>query len=101
MAPVTPNKIVSYSLVFAGLALLIAGRAVDSLGGGFWVGVALILLGLSCLVDSLLPGGSELSDEQIVMIRHLRIPYRPGAEKVVNVLCGAALLAGGAYLSLG
>lgn len=101
MGPVTPTKIVSYGLVFAGLALLLAGRTVDSLGGAYWIGIALILLGLSCLVDSLFPGGTELTDEQIVMIRHLRLPYRKGAEKVVNIVCGIALLFGGAWLSFG
>ncbi len=101
MGPVTPNKIVSYTLLFAGFALLIGGRVADGLSGSFWVGIALILLGLSCLVDALLPGGSELTDEQIVMIRHMRIPYRAGAEKVVGALCGLALLAGGVYISFG
>jgi hypothetical protein len=101
MGPVTPNKIVSYTLLFAGFALLLGGRVIDAVGGSFWVGFALILLGLSCLIDALLPGGSELTDEQIVMIRHMRIPYRAGAEKVVGSLCGLVLLAGGTYLSFG
>ncbi len=101
MGPVTPNKIVSYTLLFAGLAFLIGGRVIDALSGSFWAGIALILLGLSCLIDALLPGGSELTDEQIVMIRHMRIPYRTGAEKIVSALCGVGLLGGGLYMSFG
>ncbi|HEV2745805.1 MAG TPA: hypothetical protein VGW34_00725 [Allosphingosinicella sp.] len=101
MGPVTPTKVAGYGLVLAGLALLLAGRVIDALGGSFWAGVALILIALSCLVDALLPGGSELTDEQIVMLRHAGIPYRKGAEKVVSIVFGVALLGGGLYLLLG
>ena len=98
MGPATPTKIVSYGLCFAGLLLLLAGRAVEVLQGSFWAGVALLLLALSCFVDSLLPGGSELSAEQVAMIRHMGMPYREGAEKIASVVLGLVLLGGGAYL---
>lgn len=101
MGPVTPTKVASYALLFAGLAVLLAGRWVDALAGGFGWGIALILVALSFLVDALLPGGSELSDEQVVMLRHAGIPYRPGAEKVVSLVLGVPLLAAGLVLTLG
>jgi hypothetical protein len=98
MGTVTPTKIASYGLCFAGLLLLLAGRAVEALEGGFWVGVALLLLALSCFVDSLLPGGSELTDEQVAMIRHVGLPYREGAEKIASIGLGALFVLGGLYL---
>lgn len=98
MGPVTPTKIASYGLCFAGLFLLLAGRAIEAVQGGFWAGVALLLLALSCFVDSLLPGGSELTSEQVAMIRHMGMPYREGAEKVASIILGLVLLLGGLYL---
>ena len=98
MGPVTPTKIASYGLSIAGLLLLLAGRAVETFQGGFWAGIALLLLALSCFVDSLLPGGSELNPEQVAMIRHIGVPYREGAEKVASVILGVVLAGGGLYL---
>ena len=97
MGPVTPTKIASYGLCIAGLLLLLAGRLVDPLQGGYWAGIAVLLLGLSCLVD-ILPGGSEISAEHVTMIRHLCIPYRDGWEKIASAILGVLLIAGGAYL---
>ncbi|HEY9554939.1 hypothetical protein [Allosphingosinicella sp.] len=94
----TPTKIASYGLCVAGLLLLLAGRVVEAVQGSFWAGVALLLLALSCFVDSLLPGGSELSDEQATMIRHMGIPYREGADKIASIILGVLLLIGGLYL---
>lgn len=95
MGPVTPTKIASYGLLLAGFAVFLGKSIAPALRGDFGTGIGLILIGLSCLVD-LLPGGSELTDEQTVMIRHIGIPYRPGAEKWLNFVCGIALLAAGA-----
>ena len=97
MGPVTPTKIASYGLCIAGLLLLLAGRLVEPLQGGSWAGIAVLLLGLSCLVD-ILPGGSEISAEHVTMIRHLGIPYRDGWEKIASAILGVLLMAGGAYL---
>src|SRR3546814_10397030 len=94
----TPTKIASYGLCVAGLLLLLAGRVVAAVQGSFWAGVALLLLALSCFVDSLLPGGSELSDEQATMIRHMGIPYSEGADKIASIILGVLLLIGGLYL---
>jgi hypothetical protein len=99
MGSVTPTKIVSYSLLAAGFGLLLARAAAPALRDDFWTGVALLLIAGSFLVD-LLPGGSELSDEQAVMIRHIGLPYRPGAEKWVSLIAGLGLLAIGGYLIL-
>lgn len=98
MGTVTPTKVASYGLCIAGLLLLLAGRVVEPLQGGFWAGIALLLLGLSCFVDALLPGGSELTPEQVAMIRHIGLPYRDGAEKIASIVFGAVLLLGGLYL---
>jgi hypothetical protein len=98
LGPVTPTKVVSYGLCIAGLLLLLASRVAEPLQGGFWAGIALLLLGAGCLIDALLPGGSEISPEQVAMIRHIGLPYRDGADKVVNGVAGVLLLASGFYL---
>ena len=100
MGPMTPTKIASLGLCFAGIAVLIGGRIIESWSGGFGVGVALLLIGLSFLVDALLPGGSELSDEQIAMLKHMSIPYRPGAERILSIAIGVVLLPIGIYLTV-
>ena len=46
MGPVTPTKIASYGLCIAGLLLLLAGRMVEPLQGGYWAGIAVLVLGL-------------------------------------------------------
>ena len=100
MGMVTPTKVASYGLCIAGLALLIGGRVVPEIQGSFWIGIALLLIALSCLVDALLPGGSEMSAEHIAMMRHAGIPWRDGTEKVASIVVGCALGLGGTYLLL-
>lgn len=94
----TPTRIASYGLTFAGLALLLAGRIVPALQGSWWIGIALLIIAIACFVDALLPGGSELTDEQIVILRHSGVPYRDGWIKIANLILGVALALGGAYL---
>lgn len=99
MGPMTPTKWASLGLLVAGFAILLFGsRLPATLAGGAGTAAGLVLIGLSCLVDALLPGGSELTDEQAVMLRHAGIPYRPGAEKVVSSVLGALLVLAGAWV---
>lgn len=98
VGPVTPNKIVSLTLLFAGIFSLAAARFVPSFDGGLWSGIALTLLALSFFVDGLFPGGSEFDDQQIVFMKHYGIPYRPGGEKLFSLGVGTLLLLPGLYL---
>jgi glucose dehydrogenase len=97
----TLRNLFVYGLLFAGLALLIAGRAVPEIGGSFWAGVALLLMAGSCFAEALLPGGAKLAPEQVVMLSHLRIRYRSGLENWMNAALGALLLGVGLWLMFG
>ncbi|MDT9597418.1 hypothetical protein [Sphingosinicella rhizophila] len=94
------NRLVTYGLLFSAIIILVAGR-LGALQGGGWTVAGLILFGLSCFTDPLLPGSTELTPQQVAMIRHIGLPYRQGAEKVVSMLVGTCFLASGLYLSLG
>ena len=99
MGTMTPTKAASFALLFAGFAVLLFGsRLSDALAGSAGTAAGLVLIGLSCLVDAVLPGGSELTDEQAVLLRHAGIPYRQGAEKVVSTVVGAVLVLAGAWI---
>lgn len=99
MGPMTPTKVASLKLCFAGIAVLIGRRMIEPWSGAFGIGVALLLFAFSFLVDALLPGGSEISDEQVAMLKHMGIPYRPGAEKILSIAIGVVLLPIGVYLT--
>ena len=95
----TPTNILSYTLFFGGLAMLLATRFVDA-DRSLLSGIALLLIAAGLFAEALLPGSQEFSDEQIVALRHARLPYRRGLEKWINGLVGAAALAGALYLLL-
>ena len=94
------NRTLNLGCLFAGIAILIAGRVVESLRGSLWAGVALILIGLSFLIDSLLPGGSKMSNEQVVMLKRVGIPYRPGGERPFFIAIGLIFAAAGTAVIL-
>lgn len=98
IGPVTPNKVASLALLFAGLAAFACARFIKAWDGEYWAGIGLLLLAASFLVDALLPGGSKPTDEQVAMVRRAGIPYRDGAEKIMGLALGGAFLAGGIYL---
>jgi len=100
IGPITPNKVASLGLLFAGIATLASARLVEALDGGLWAGIALVQFALSFYVDAILPGGSKFSDEQIVFMRHYRIPYRPGGERIFSLVLGTMFLLPGAYLTI-
>jgi hypothetical protein len=95
------NRLVTYTLLFAGLIILLAGRLTTAFQGDDWVAAGLILFGSSCFTDPLLPGSTELTAQQVAMIRHAGIPYRDGAERIVSLIVGTAFLASGLYVLLG
>jgi hypothetical protein len=93
----TPTNILSYTLFFGGVAMLIASRFVEADRTSL-SGIALLLIAAGLFAEALLPGSQEFTDEQIVAIRHARLPYRRGMEKWTNGLVGTAALAGALYL---
>ncbi|HWH23043.1 MAG TPA: hypothetical protein VNT25_07140 [Allosphingosinicella sp.] len=98
LGPMTPNKAASITLLFAGIAALLAAKLVSGIDGSFWAGIGLIALGLSFLVDGLLPGGSQFTDEQVAMMRRAGLPDMAGAAKILDLVVGVPLLLGGFYL---
>ena len=95
------RKFVVYGPLLAGLALLVASRASEALREPLWTATALFLIGGSCLLEAVLKGGGELTDEQIATLRHLRIPYREGMERKVNFGAGVVIVAAGLWFALG
>lgn len=99
MGPMTPTKVASFLLFGAGVAILLFGaRLVPGWDGGFAIALAALVLSSSFLVDALLPGGSELTADQVAMLKHVGVPYRPGAEKLLSIAIGIVLLLTGVYL---
>ncbi len=97
--PPTPTKVLSWVLFGAGLLALLGSRMAAPASG--WLGVGLLMVGLSMLVDVLLPGGSELTDEQAVMVRAAGIPHPKAAHKWVSLALGVPLVSFGAWLIFG
>lgn len=95
----TPTKVVSWALFGAGVIAAIGSRFVDD--RGWWLGAGLTLIGLSLLVDALLPGGSELTPDQQAMVRHAGIPRPDVAHKGLSLLLGAPLALFGLWMMLG
>ena len=99
MGPMTPTKIVSLALFFAGLAVLLPLRLASNANSGLLTGIGLTLIGLSFLADALLPGGSELTVEQEVMLKHIGITTSTRALRAFSVVIGAPLTLLGLYLA--
>lgn len=93
----TPTKVLSWALFVAGVTGLIASRMVDS-DRDWWLGAAVIMIGLSMVLDAVLPGGSELSDEQVALVRHVGIPKPNIAQKLLSLVLGLPLIAWGCWL---
>ncbi|SMF78581.1 hypothetical protein [Allosphingosinicella indica] len=96
----TPTKVVSYALFGGGAAAAIGSRFIDD-GRSWWLGLGLILIGLSMVLDAILPGGSELSDEQQVLVRQVGIPQPAKAHKLLSLILGLPLTAWGVWTMLG
>ena len=99
--PIKPRNLLIYGLLFAGLAMLVIGRAVPELGGSFSAGFALLLIACSRFAEAALPGGSRLAPEQVAMISQLRIPYGERFETLMNLAFGTAILIPALYLMFG
>jgi hypothetical protein len=95
----TPTKVLSWVLFALGVLVALGSRMADP--ASTWLGTGLILIGLSMLVDVLLPGGSELTDEQIKLVRHAGIPQAHRAHKWLSLGLGVPLISIGAWLVFG
>jgi hypothetical protein len=92
----TPTSLVSWTLFFAGAAAAVVSRFVED--GDPWIGTALVLIGLSVVLDVVLPGGSKLNDEQTALVRVIGIRNPQRAHRIVALLLGVPLAAYGAYV---
>jgi hypothetical protein len=99
MGPMTPTKILSLGLFVAGLAVLLSMRWATEIDGGLLTGIALALIGLSFLTDALLPGGSELTVEQEVMLKQIGLNTSTRGLRAFSVVIGAPLTLLGVYLA--
>ena len=95
----TPTKLASWALFAAGVATALGSLFMAA--GDFWLGIGLALIGLSMLVDALLPGGSDLDESQLALVRQIGVPQPRHAHKLVSVVIGTPLLVIGAYLAFG
>ncbi len=94
----SPARIASWTAFAAGL--LLAGGSRLALGQPWWLGAGLGLIGLSMLLDVLLPGGSRLSDVQIVTFRRIGIGDPQQWHRRASLFLGTVLLPIGAYVAL-
>ena len=95
----TPTKIASWLLFGAGAGMAVGSRfATDK---DWWLGAGLLAIGLSMLVDAVLPGGSELSAEQQTMIRHAGLGRPDVAQKGIGLVLGLPLTGLGLWMLFG
>jgi hypothetical protein len=95
----TPTKVISLALFFAGLAVLLPLRFTTDVDAGLLTGIGIALIGLSFRADALLPGGSELTVEQEVMLKQIGITTSTRALRAFSVVIGAPLTLLGFYLA--
>lgn len=98
IGPVTPAKLIGLSMFAVGVIILLASKWLPGDTPGWWSGIALLLIGASFFADTLLPGGSKFSPEQLAMMEHMKIPVRAGMERWFNIIVGTLIIAGGLYL---
>ena len=90
----TPVTVASWTCFVLGLVAAIAGGS--GLTAHSWLGIGLILIGASMLID-LLPGGSRINGDQQVLVRHAGLGSARRAQRLLALLFGTVLTAAGAY----
>ena len=90
----TPVTVASWLCFAIGLIAAIAGGF--GLAAHGWLGIGLMFIGASMLID-LLPGGSQISGDQQALVRRAGLGNARRTQRMLSLLAGIGLGAAGAY----